>query len=93
MGAAWGFVDSGIANFIMANQDTVRPPLFYICVLNPCLQERGGTSLTSKAANNAYQLSAIFMLGFNYGTPTVFSGCVSSSLVWYLSTHRRGAQV
>jgi hypothetical protein len=69
------------------------PLLFHICVLNPCLQERGGTSLTSKAANNAYQLSGIFILGFNYGTPTVFSGCVSSSLVWYLSTHRRGAQV
>ncbi|KAJ7348969.1 glycoside hydrolase superfamily [Mycena albidolilacea] len=63
MGAAWGFVDSGIANFIMANQDT----------------ERGGTSLTSKAANNAYQLSGIFILGFNYGTPTVFSGYDYSS--------------
>ncbi|KAJ7118882.1 glycoside hydrolase family 13 protein [Mycena epipterygia] len=58
MGAAWGFVDSSVANYIMANQDT----------------ERGGTSLTSQAANNAYVLSAIFMLGFNYGTPTVFSG-------------------
>ncbi|KAJ7891234.1 alpha-amylase, partial [Mycena olivaceomarginata] len=55
------------------------PLLFYICVLNPCLQERGGTSLTSKAANNAYQLSGIFILGFNYGTPTVFSGYDYSS--------------
>jgi hypothetical protein len=27
MGAAWGFVDSGIANYIMANQDTVRDSL------------------------------------------------------------------
>ncbi|KAJ7885418.1 alpha-amylase, partial [Mycena leptocephala] len=63
MGAAWGFVDSSIANYIMANQDT----------------ERGGTSLTSQSPNNAYLLSAIFMLGFNYGTPTVFSGYDFSS--------------
>ncbi|KAJ7771487.1 alpha-amylase [Mycena metata] len=58
MGAAWGFTDSSIANYIMSNQDT----------------ERGGTSLNSQAANNAYLLSGIFMLGFNYGTPTVYSG-------------------
>ncbi|KAF7359168.1 Alpha-amylase [Mycena sanguinolenta] len=63
MGAAWGFVDSSIANYIMANQDT----------------ERGGTSLNSQSANNAYLLSAIFMLGFNYGTPTVYSGYDFSS--------------
>ncbi|KAF7353762.1 Alpha-amylase [Mycena venus] len=63
MGAAWGFVDSGIANYIMANQDT----------------ERGGTSLNYQSANNAYLLSAIFMLGFNYGTPTVYSGYDFSS--------------
>ncbi|KAK7024013.1 alpha-amylase [Favolaschia claudopus] len=63
MGAAWGFVNSGIANYIMANQDT----------------ERGGTSLTSQSANNAYLLSGIFMLGFNYGTPTVYSGYNFSS--------------
>ncbi|KAJ7144895.1 alpha-amylase [Mycena crocata] len=58
MGAAWGFVDSSVANFIMANQDT----------------ERGGSSLNSKSPNNAYLLSGIFMLGYNYGTPTVYSG-------------------
>ncbi|KAJ7042090.1 alpha-amylase [Mycena alexandri] len=63
MGAAWGFVDSSIANYIMANQDT----------------ERGGTSLNSQAANNAYLLSGIFMLGFNYGTPTVYSGYTYST--------------
>ncbi|KAJ6546870.1 glycoside hydrolase superfamily [Mycena capillaripes] len=63
MGAAWGFVDSGIANYIMANQDT----------------ERGGTSLNYQSPNNAYLLSAIFMLGFNYGTPTVYSGYNFSS--------------
>ncbi|KAJ7749527.1 alpha-amylase [Mycena maculata] len=63
MGAAWGFVDSSVANFLMANQDT----------------ERGPTSLTSTSANNAYTLGAIFMLGFNYGTPTVFSGYDFSS--------------
>ncbi|KAJ7611665.1 alpha-amylase [Roridomyces roridus] len=58
MGAAWGFVPSNVANFIMANQDT----------------ERGGTSLTSASPNNAYTLGAVFMLAFNYGTPTVYSG-------------------
>ncbi|KAJ6606513.1 alpha-amylase [Mycena vulgaris] len=58
MGAAWGFVDSSIANYMMSNQDT----------------ERNGNSLNYKAANNAYLLSGIFMLGFNYGTPTVYSG-------------------
>ncbi|KAJ7273247.1 alpha-amylase [Mycena rebaudengoi] len=63
MGAAWGFVDSSVANFIMANQDT----------------ERGGSSLSYTADNNAYLLSAIFMLGFNYGTPTVYSGYNFSS--------------
>ncbi|KAJ7632218.1 glycoside hydrolase superfamily [Roridomyces roridus] len=34
--------------------------------------ERGGTSLNYKSP--FYYLSAIFMLGFNYGTPTVYSG-------------------
>ncbi|KAJ7184463.1 alpha-amylase [Mycena filopes] len=63
MGAAWGFVDSSVANYLMANHDT----------------ERGGTSLNSRAANNAYLLSGIFMLGFNYGTPTVYSGYDYSS--------------
>ncbi|KAJ6620342.1 glycoside hydrolase superfamily [Mycena sp. CBHHK59/15] len=63
MGQAWGFVASGVANYIMANQDT----------------ERGGNSLNSQSANNAYLLSAIFMLGFNYGTPTVYSGYDFSS--------------
>ncbi|KAJ7470319.1 alpha-amylase [Mycena latifolia] len=63
MGAAWGFVDSSVANYIMANQDT----------------ERGGTSLNSQSSNNAYLLSGIFMLGFNYGTPTVYSGYNYSS--------------
>ncbi|KAK7054065.1 alpha-amylase [Favolaschia claudopus] len=54
----WGFVDSLIANYIMANQDT----------------ERSGTSLNAQSGNNVYVLSAVFMLGFNYGTPTVYSG-------------------
>ncbi|KAJ7074222.1 alpha-amylase, partial [Mycena amicta] len=46
----WGFTDSSVATYIMANQDT----------------ERGGTSLNSKSPNNVYILSAIFMLAFNY---------------------------
>ncbi|KAJ7684697.1 alpha-amylase [Mycena polygramma] len=58
MGAAWGFVDSAVANYIHANQDT----------------ERNGGSLNYQSLNNAYMLSAIFMLGFNYGTPTIYSG-------------------
>ncbi|KAK7054055.1 alpha-amylase [Favolaschia claudopus] len=60
MGSAspWGFVDSSIANYIMANQDT----------------ERSGSSLNAQSGNNVYVLSAVFMLGFNYGTPTVYSG-------------------
>ncbi|KAJ6561492.1 glycoside hydrolase family 13 protein [Mycena vulgaris] len=58
MGTAWNLVESNVANYIMANQDT----------------ERGTTSLNSTSPNNAYTLSAIFMLGFNYGTPTVYSG-------------------
>ncbi|KAJ7756865.1 glycoside hydrolase superfamily [Mycena maculata] len=59
MGAAWGFVDSSVANYIMANQDTERntPP----------------TSLTHNDGQK-YILSAIFMLAFNYGKPTVYSG-------------------
>ncbi|KAJ7645668.1 glycoside hydrolase superfamily, partial [Mycena polygramma] len=63
MGTAWDLIDSNSANYIMANQDT----------------ERTGSSLTSSAANNAYTLSAIFMLGFDYGTPTVYSGYSSIS--------------
>ncbi|KAJ7702356.1 glycoside hydrolase superfamily [Mycena rosella] len=63
MGAAWGFVDSSIANYIMANQDT----------------ERGGSSLNYQSPNNVYLLSGVFMLGFNYGTPTVYSGYNYSS--------------
>ncbi|KAJ7920818.1 glycoside hydrolase superfamily [Mycena leptocephala] len=58
MGSAWAMIDSGVANYLMANQDT----------------ERSGTSLNYNSSNNAYTLSAIFMLGFNYGTPTVYSG-------------------
>ncbi|KAF7296529.1 Alpha-amylase [Mycena chlorophos] len=54
----WDIVNSTSANVIMANQDT----------------ERSGASLTSESPNNAYILSAIFLLGFNYGTPTIFSG-------------------
>ncbi|KAJ6511964.1 glycoside hydrolase superfamily, partial [Mycena vitilis] len=64
MGTAWDLIDSSSANYIMANQDT----------------ERTGSSLTASAANNAYTLSAIFMLGFNYGTPTVYSGYIPISL-------------
>lgn len=92
MGAAWGFVDSSIANFIMANQDTVCTSFSLVsAVLTRCFQERGPTSLTSTLANNAYTLGAIFMLGFNYGTPTVYSGCVPcgsgflSSLMRYIA--------
>ncbi|KAJ7644371.1 glycoside hydrolase superfamily [Roridomyces roridus] len=58
MGTSWDLIASDAANYIMANQDT----------------ERGTTSLNVNSPNNAYTLSAIFMLGFNYGTPTVFSG-------------------
>nr|GAT50135.1 alpha-amylase [Mycena chlorophos] len=59
MGAAWGFLASDNANAIMANQDSERTP---------------GESLNYTAANNAYTLGAIFLLAFNYGTPTVYSG-------------------
>ncbi|KAF7322516.1 CBM20 domain-containing protein [Mycena chlorophos] len=59
MGAAWGFLASSSANAIMANQDSERNP---------------GESLNYEAANNAYVLGAIFLLAFNYGTPTVYSG-------------------
>ncbi|KAJ6488629.1 alpha-amylase [Mycena vitilis] len=58
MGAAWGFVDSAVANYIHANQDT----------------ERNGGSLNYQSPNNAYAMSGYFMLGFNYGTPTMYSG-------------------
>ncbi|KAJ7808881.1 alpha-amylase [Mycena olivaceomarginata] len=61
MGTAWDLVDSGVGNYIMANQDTERT------TTNP-------TSLNSTSPNNSYTLAAIFMLGFNYGTPTVYSG-------------------
>ncbi|KAJ7163236.1 alpha-amylase [Mycena filopes] len=60
LGTANGLIDSSVANFIMANQDTER--------------SGGTTSLNSTSPNNSYILSAIFLLGFNYGTPTVFSG-------------------
>ncbi|KAK7054068.1 alpha-amylase [Favolaschia claudopus] len=46
----WGFVDSSIANYIMANQDT----------------ERSGSSLNAQSGNNVYVLSAVFMLGYDY---------------------------
>ncbi|KAF7322481.1 CBM20 domain-containing protein [Mycena chlorophos] len=59
MGSAWGFLASDNANAIMANQDSERTP---------------GESLNYTAANNAYTLGAIFLLAFNYGTPTVYSG-------------------
>ncbi|KAJ7913312.1 glycoside hydrolase superfamily [Mycena leptocephala] len=60
MNTAWDLIPSNVANFIMANQDTERssPP----------------DSLNYLSPNNAYVLGAIFMLGFNYGTPTVYSG-------------------
>ncbi|EIM87674.1 alpha-amylase [Stereum hirsutum FP-91666 SS1] len=59
MGSAWGFIDSDVANSIVANQDT----------------ERSATSLNYESANNAYVLSAIFILSFNYGgAKTVYSG-------------------
>ncbi|KAJ7043820.1 hypothetical protein C8F04DRAFT_1174920 [Mycena alexandri] len=60
MGAPWNLIDSSVANYIMANQDTER--------------SGGTTSLNSTSPNNSYVLSAIFLLGFNYGTPTVYSG-------------------
>ncbi|KAJ7134296.1 glycoside hydrolase superfamily [Mycena epipterygia] len=64
MATEWGLIASDVANFIMANHDTERSGA------------NGGyvTSLNSTSANNAYTLSAIFVLGFNYGTPTVYSG-------------------
>ncbi|KAF9461500.1 glycoside hydrolase superfamily [Collybia nuda] len=58
MGEAWGYLPSESANLLMANQDT----------------ERSGTSLNVKSPNNGYTLSALFILAFNYGVPTIFSG-------------------
>ncbi|KAJ7753504.1 glycoside hydrolase superfamily [Mycena metata] len=60
MNTAWDLIPSNVANFIIANQDTER--------------SSPGDSLNYLSPNNAYTLGMIFMLGFNYGTPTVFSG-------------------
>ncbi|KAF8192025.1 glycoside hydrolase superfamily [Mycena galopus ATCC 62051] len=60
MNTAWDLIPSNVANFIMANQDTER--------------SSPSDSLNYLSPNNAYVLGAIFMLGFNYGTPTVYSG-------------------
>ncbi|KAJ7443236.1 glycoside hydrolase superfamily [Mycena galericulata] len=60
MNTAWDLIPSNVANFIMANQDTER--------------SSPSDSLNYQSPNNAYVLGAIFMLGFNYGTPTVYSG-------------------
>ncbi|KAJ7120778.1 glycoside hydrolase superfamily [Mycena epipterygia] len=60
MNTAWDLIPSNSANFIMANQDTER--------------SSPSDSLNYLSPNNAYVLGAIFMLGFNYGTPTVYSG-------------------
>ncbi|KAJ6592665.1 glycoside hydrolase superfamily [Mycena capillaripes] len=60
MNTAWDLIPSNVANFIIANQDTER--------------STPSDSLNYLSPNNAYVLGAIFMLGFNYGTPTVYSG-------------------
>ncbi|KAJ7660495.1 glycoside hydrolase superfamily [Mycena rosella] len=60
MNTAWDLIPSNFANFIMANQDTER--------------SSPSDSLNYLSPNNAYVLGAIFMLGFNYGTPTIYSG-------------------
>ncbi|KAJ6469321.1 glycoside hydrolase superfamily [Mycena sanguinolenta] len=60
MNTAWDLIPSNVANFIMSNQDTER--------------STPSDSLNYLSPNNAYVLGAIFMLGFNYGTPTVYSG-------------------
>ncbi|KAJ7750978.1 glycoside hydrolase superfamily [Mycena maculata] len=48
-------------NFIIANQDTER-------------SSSPSDSLNYLSPNNAYVLGAIFLLGFNYGMPTVYAG-------------------
>ncbi|KAF8056085.1 glycoside hydrolase superfamily [Lyophyllum atratum] len=58
MGEAWGYLPSASANLVMANQDS----------------ERSGSSLNVKSPDNAYVLAALFILSFNYGVPTIFSG-------------------
>jgi hypothetical protein len=82
MGTAWDLVDSGVGNYIMANQDTVstKPAFAIHSYLISISQERtttNPTSLNYTSPNNSYTLAAIFMLGFNYGTPTVYSGYIS----------------
>jgi alpha-amylase len=59
-GQSWGLVESQFANVFIANHDTER--------------ESTPTTLNSRSANNAYVLASIFMLGWNYGVPTVLSG-------------------
>ncbi|KAG6907895.1 hypothetical protein DXG01_007002 [Tephrocybe rancida] len=58
MSDTWGYLPSSQANLVMANQDT----------------ERTGGSLNVKSPDNAYVLAALFILAFNYGVPTIFSG-------------------
>lgn len=49
---------SDLANWFVTNQDT----------------ERYSSSLSRFSPNNAFVLATLFILGFNYGTPEVFSG-------------------
>lgn len=57
-GEAWAYLSSEHANIFVTNHDT----------------ERDGSSLNNRSPNNAYVLATIFMLGWNYALPTVFSG-------------------
>ena len=57
-GESWNYDASKDVNVFVANHDT----------------DRNGDSLTPKSANNAYKLANIFLLGWNYVFPTVYSG-------------------
>lgn len=54
----WNYDASKNANVFVANHDT----------------DRNEDSLTPRSANNAYKLANIFLLGWNYGFPSVYSG-------------------
>lgn len=57
-GEAWNYDTSKDVNVFVANHDT----------------DRNGDSLNPRSLNNAYKLANIFLLGWNYGFPTVYSG-------------------
>ncbi|GLB43391.1 putative aamy_C [Lyophyllum shimeji] len=63
MGESWGYHPSHTASVLMANQDTASATL-----------KGQDSSLNSNSPDNAYVLSALFILAFNYGLPTDASG-------------------